>query len=123
MGILVTNPVVDNNNKKVREGSLEENPEVDSVFTNSIDSPECLLMSFNCLRNVEKNIKEMREMQEKTQSSQFKGELQLNELNEAVELITKKNDQYETERKKKENLHWKVSEMSNELEVLKNSLD
>ena len=123
MGILVTNQVVDNNNKKVREGSLEENPEVDSVFTNSIDSPECLQMLFNCLRNVEKNIKEMREMQEKTQSSQFKGELQLNELNEAVELITKKNDQYETERKKKENLHWKVSEMSNELEVLKNSLD
>ena len=74
MGILVTNQVVDNNNKKVREGSLEENPEVDSVFTNSIDSPECLQMLFNCLRNVEKNIKEMREMQEKTQSSQFKGE-------------------------------------------------
>ena len=49
--------------------------------------------------------------------------MQLNELNDAVELITKKNDQYETERKKKENLHWKVSEMSNELEVLKNSLD
>ena len=28
--------------KKAREGSLEENPEVDSVFTTSMDSPECL---------------------------------------------------------------------------------
>ena len=28
--------------KKAREGSLEENPEVDSVYTTSMDSPECL---------------------------------------------------------------------------------
>ena len=28
--------------KKAREGSLQENPEVDSVFTTSMDSPECL---------------------------------------------------------------------------------
>ena len=28
--------------KKAREETLEENPEVDSVFTTSMDSPECL---------------------------------------------------------------------------------
>ena len=80
-----------------------------------------------CLQNVEKNVKEIHEMQEKTQSSQIKGELQLKELSEAVEFITKKFDQYEAERKEKEkiinNLQEKVSEMSNELEVLKNLLD
>ena len=63
----------------------------------------------------------------KSQSSQIKGELQLKELSEAVEFITKKFDQYEAERKEKEkiinDLQGKVSEMSNELEVLKNSLD
>ena len=66
-------------------------------------------------------------MQEKTQSSQIKGELQLKELSEAVEFITKKFDQYEAERKEKEkiinDLQGKVSEMTSELEVLKNSLD
>ena len=113
--------------KKAREGSLEENPEVDSVFTTSMDSPECLQILFNCLQNVEKSVKEIHEMQEKTQSSQIKGELQLKDLSEAVEFITKKFDQYETERKEKEkiinDLQGKLSEMSNEIEVLKNSLD
>ena len=57
-------------------------------------------------------------MKEKTQSSQIKGELQFNELNETVEFITKKFDQYEEEREKREkiinNLQGKVSEMLNE---------
>ena len=115
------------NKKKPREGSLEENPEVDSVFATSMDSPERLQILFNCLLNVEKSVKEINEMQEKTQSSQIKGELQLKDLSEPVEFITKKFDQYETERKEKEkiinDLQGKLSEMSNEIEVLKNSLD
>ena len=123
----------DQSDSKGREGSLskgrnlEENPEVDSVFTTSMDSPECLQILFNCLQNVEKSVKEIHEMQEKTQSSQIKGELQLKDLSEPVEFITKKFDQYETERKEKEkiinDLQGKLSEMSNEIEVLKNSLD
>ena len=74
--------------KKAREGSLEENPDVDSAFTTSMDSPECLQILFNCLQNVEKSVKEMHEMQEKSRSSQIKGELQFKELSEAVEFIT-----------------------------------
>ena len=115
------------NKKKPREGSLEENPEVDSVFATSMDSPERLQILFNCLLNIEKSVKEINEMQGKTQSSQIKGELQLKDLSEPVEFITKKFDQYETERKEKEktinHLQGKVSEMSNKIEVLKNSLD
>ena len=92
-----------------------------------MDSPEYLQILLNCLKNVEKNVKKIHEMQRKTQSSQIKGELQLKELSEAVEFITKKFDQYEAERKGKEkiinDLQGKVSEMPNELEVLKNSLD
>ena len=84
----------DQSDSKGREGSLskgrnlEENPEVDSVFTTSMDSPECLQILFNCLQNVEKSVKEIHEMQEKTQSSQIKGELQLKDLSEADEFIT-----------------------------------
>ena len=38
---LVTNRIVESN-KKDREGNLNKNPEVDSVSTNRMDSPECL---------------------------------------------------------------------------------
>ena len=72
--------------EKAREGSLEENHEVGSIFIKSIDSPECLQILFNCLQNV-KSVKEIHEMQEKTQSSQIKGELQLSELSKAVNLL------------------------------------
>ena len=113
--------------KKAREGSLEENPEEDNVFKTSMDSPENLQILFNCLQNVEKSVKEIHEMQEKTQSSQNKDELQLKDLSEAVKFVTKTFDQYETERKEKEkiinDLQGKVSEMTSELKVLKNSLD
>ena len=68
-----------------------------------MDSQELLQILFNCLRNVERNVKEVHEIREKTQSSQIKGELQLNELNEVVQFITKKFDQYEAERKEREN--------------------
>ena len=68
-----------------------------------MDSQELLQILFNCLRNVERNVKEIHEIREKTQSSQIKGELQLNELNEVVQFITKKFDQYEAERKEREN--------------------
>ena len=92
-----------------------------------MDSPEYLQILFNCLQNVEKSVKKIHEMQEKTQSSQNKDELQLKDLSEAVKFVTKKFDQYETERKEKEkiinDLQGKVSEMTSELKVLKNSLD
>ena len=67
-------------------------------------SSQCVLMLLNFLRNVEKNVKEIHEMQEKTQRSQVKSELQLHELNEAAEFITKKFDQYKSERKEKEKI-------------------
>ena len=100
---------------------------MDSVFTNTMNSPESLQIIFNCLRNVEENVNEIYEMQEKTQGSQIKGELQLSELNEAIDFTTKNCDQYEAERTEKEkiinDLQGRVSEMSNELQLLKDSLD
>ena len=68
-----------------------------------MDSQGLLQLLFNCLRNFDRNVKEIHEIRKKTQSSQIKGELQLNELNEVVQFITKKFDQYEAERKEREN--------------------
>ena len=92
---------MENSRNKVREFRGEV--EVDSVFTNSMDSLECLQI-FDSLQNAEKNVTKMYEMKEKTQRTQIKGELQLNKLNEAVEFITKKIDQYEAEKKENEKI-------------------
>ena len=73
--------------KKAREGSSEDNLEVGSVFTTSMDSPECLQILFNCLQNVEKSVKEIYKMQEDSKLT-IKGELQLKDLSEAVKFIT-----------------------------------
>ena len=43
---LATNWMAENE-RKVREGSFGENPEVDSIFKNSMDSLECLQILFN----------------------------------------------------------------------------
>ena len=59
---LATDWTVENKKKKAMEGSLKENPEVDNIFTTSMDSPECLQILFNCLQNVEKSVKEIHEM-------------------------------------------------------------
>ena len=61
-------------------------------------------MLFNCLRNVEKNFKEIHEMQEKTQRSQVKGELQLNGLNKAAKFITKNLTSIKQKERKKRKL-------------------
>ena len=114
---------MENSRNKVREFRGEV--EVDSVFTNSMDSLECLQI-FDSLQNAEKNVTKMYEMKEKTQSTQIKRELQLNKLNEAVEFITKKFDEYEAEKKENEKIIndflGKVSAMSNELMLLRNPL-
>ena len=76
-----------------------------------MNSPECLQVLFNFLQNVEKRAKEIHETQEKTQSSQIKGEFQLKDLSEAIEFITKKFDQYESEMEaKRENYKWSTGE-------------
>ena len=114
---------MENSRNKVREFRGEV--EVDSVFTNSMDSLECLQI-FDSLQNAEKNVTKMYEMKEKTQSTQIKRELQLNKLNEAVEFITKKFDEYEAEKKENEKIIndflGKVSAMSNELMLSRNPL-
>ena len=61
-------------------------------------------MLFDCLWNVEKNVKKIYEMQEKAQSSQIKDELQLNELNESVEFIQKNFPSIKQKGRKNKNL-------------------
>ena len=59
----------------------------DDVFAESLKSAACVEILFNCLRNVEKQIKEIFLLAKSTQKQQIKGEMQLNDLHDPVQKV------------------------------------
>ena len=78
--------------KKQREGSLDEQKRPDEVFKDSFDSPDCVKIFFNCMKNIEKKLEVLDFKLEATHQSQIKGESQLSSLHETVEFLSKKFD-------------------------------
>ena len=74
---------------------------LDDVFSESLKSTDCVAILYNCLKNVEKQVKEIYQISETTKESQIKGELQLVEMVESVKYINEKFDEDEKERKEK----------------------
>ena len=72
----------------------------DDAFAGSLKSPSCVGILFNCLRNVEKQIKEIFVLAKSTQEKQIKDERQLNDLH--VQFISNNFKEYEKDRAKKE---------------------
>ena len=89
--------------KKQREGSLNDSLNDSSdVFAEGLKSPECVTILFNCLQNLEKQVKEIHEISKDTKDSQIKGEKQLKDLSEAINFINEKFEEYEKDRREKE---------------------
>ena len=55
------------------------------------------------MKNVENLIKEMMDLIKSTQASQIKGELHVKDVQESFEFTSAKYDEYEKDKKKKEN--------------------
>ena len=72
----------------------------DNVFGNSLKSPAYVEILFNCLRNVEKQIKVIFILAESTQEQQIKGERQLNDLLDSAQFISDKFEEYKEDRAK-----------------------
>ena len=95
--------------KKVREGRLDcsqisqTSDILDDIFTESLSSPDCAAILFNCLKNLESKMREMSVSSKETTASQIKGEKQLSDLTDSVQLISDKFDEYERDRKLKTN--------------------
>ena len=85
----------DDGAKKIRDESLTSLDE-GSVFGEGVDNMECRGILFNCLQNLEK---QMKELLHNTNESQIKGEKQLKDLTDSVGFISAKIDEYEKERK------------------------
>ena len=83
--------------KKIREvkSSIESLSEMLSdVFAESLKSTSCVEILFNCLKNVEKQIKEIFVLIISTQEQQIKYERQLNDLRDTVQFISDKFKEY-----------------------------
>ena len=119
--------------KKVSEGSLDcsqisQTSEIpDDIFTKSLNSPDCVAILFNCLKNLESKMREISVSFKETTASQINGEKQLSELTDSVQLISDKFDEYEKDRKAKDELiiklQTKVTELTDKVSNLSVQVD
>ena len=90
--------------KKVKEGSSVSSTDDTDVFGEGLESADCKANLFNCLKNVEVKVKKIFDLANTTNESQIKGEQQLKCLTESVEFISARFDEYEADRKKKDEM-------------------
>ena len=99
----------------------------DDVFEGALDSSTCKEILFNCLKDLDKQYKEIRGILQETKESQIKGESQLNTLTESVKFISDKFDAYEEERKENnriiKELRENADEMSTRIKELEEKVD
>ena len=89
--------------KKLREvcsGRCEAS--ASDVFAERFNDSSCRDILFNCLKESETKVVNIYEVANTTKESQIKGEKQLEDLTSSVDYIAKKFDEYEEERKKKD---------------------
>ena len=97
----------DDEPKRQREESpdvscLEAPTSPGNVFAESLKSNECVEILMNCLKNLEKEVKELKDLASSNNANQIKGERQLLDLKEAVDFISNKFDDFERDRLEKE---------------------
>ena len=75
--------------KKQRKGSLDDSSvsEYTEVFPEGLKAPEYVNILFNCLQNLEREIKILRDIAQTTQENQIKSTMQLTDLQESVDSI------------------------------------
>ena len=116
--ILSNNSSDEEASKKLREGNLDNSAVLDvsanneDPFTEGLNSQECVTILMNRMQNLEKQVDQIFKMLEKTQDRQIKGECQLTDLAKGVEFITQKFDNYEKNRREKDEI---TATLQNEL--------
>ena len=101
----------------LNDSSVYENTE---VFTEGLKSPECVSILFNCLQKLEKEMKILGDIAQTTQENQIKGTTQLTDLQESVNFINEKFQEYEQDRREKER---EIKELKENISTLSKRLD
>lgn len=74
---------------------------LEDVFASSVKAPECNEILFNCLKNVENQMKDMTDSIKSTKTSQTEGKLRQKYLQESVYFIKAKFHEYKKDKKEK----------------------
>ena len=107
----------------------EESPDVSclesptspgNVFAESLKSNECVEILMSCLKNLEKEVKELKDLASSNNANQIKGERQLLDLKEAVDFISNKFDDFERDRLEKEKV---IKYLKEEVTYLRGKVD
>ena len=91
-----------------------------NVFAESLKSNECVEILMNCLRNLEKEVKELKDLASSNNANQIKGERQLLDLKDAVDFISNKFDDFEGDRMEKEKT---IKDLKEEVTYLRGKID
>ena len=92
----------------------------DDVFAESLKSPECIETLFNCLKNVERQTKDIYTLAHSTQDRQIKCENQLIDLRESINFLSDKFKEYEEDRAKKDNV---IEDLKSEVDNLSTRIE
>ena len=108
--------------KKAKENNLNLslNQDDTDVFTEGIDSPRCVSILCDCLKNLDKKVNEIHLLSTTTNDVQIKGTQQLKEVNHAIKFINEKFEEFEVDRRKKE---WEIAELKSTINSLNIRLD
>ena len=91
--------------KKPQEENTDEDSlssETDDVFSQGLKSPECVKILFNCLQNLETEMKSIKEISLAGKDCQIKGTEEHNDTDTAINFINKKFEDFEKTLKEKE---------------------
>ena len=72
------------------------------VFKEALKSDDCVAILCNCMKDLEEKINELFQIISSAKDNQVQDELQLKDLNEAVNFIFRNFDEYEKEKKERE---------------------
>ena len=122
--------------KRQREESPSESPNVSmldtpktpgDVFEESLKSEDCVKMLLSCLRNLEKEVKDIHKLALSNNDNQIKGEKQLADLTESIKFMSDKFDEFEKERHEQkkviEELRGDVSSLNEKLNSFTEQVD
>ena len=115
----------DDEPKRQREESpdvscLESLTSPGNVFAGSLKSNECVEILMNCLKNLEKEVKELKDLTSSNNANQIKGERQLLDLKDTEDFISNKFDDFERDRLEKEK---NIKDLKEEVNYLRGKVD
>ena len=91
-----------------------------NAFFESLKLNECVEILMNCLKNIKKDVKELKNLASSNNTSQIKSERQFLDLRDAVDFISNKFDDFERGRLENEKI---IKDLKEEVTYLREKVD